>query len=501
MIWSSVKIVLFVFTIAALTWGAGLLTESGGGMRLFLAGYEYSLTALQAAFAIAALVLAIWLVLKLAGLVLAFLRFANGDETALSRYFDRRSQQKGFDALSEGLTALAAGDGRLAMAKAATAERHLRRPELTNLITAQAAEATGDTARAEAAYKRLLDDDRTRFVGIRGLLKQRLLAGDVDTALKLAEKAFALKPSHGETGDILLRLQARDADWAGARKTLAEKTRQGVLPRDVHRRRDSVLALQEARDVFRHGSTIDAREKAIEANRLSPDLIPAAVMAAQAYITDAKPKYAERVLRKAWGVRPHPDLAATYASIVPDEGPVARLKRFRNLLKIDPGNPETRMLAAELNIAAGDFAAARAALGDLAEAGPTTRSLTLMAAIERGEGAEDHIVRAWLTRAVTAPRGPQWVCENCGKVHALWGPVCDNCEAFDTIAWSEPREAELTLPGAAETLPVLAQKPPEPPQAGPGADAAMPAAGAAEDAAPRDPHSPEIVEAEAEEIR
>ncbi len=459
MIMSSVKIVLFVLLVAALTWGAGMLSDSGGGVRLILGESEYSLTAVQAAVAMALLVLAIWLGLKLIGLIVALIRFANGDETALSRYFDRRSQQKGFDALSDGLTALASGDGRLAVAKAAKAERYLRRPELTNLITAQAAEASGDTARAETAYRRLLRDDRTRFVGIRGLMKQRLAAGDNETAMKLAERAFALKPAHGETGDILLQLQAREENWAGARKTLAEKTRQGVLPRDVQRRRDAVLALSEARDVFRAGSTIEARERAIEANRLSPDLVPAAVMAAQAYITDGNTKSAERVLRKAWSVRPHPDLAATYAAIAPEEDPETRLKRFRSLLKVAPDNPETWMLAAELNIAARKFSEARTALGDLANTSPTTRSLTLMAAIERGEGAEDHVVRAWLTRALTAPRGPQWVCENCGKVHGIWGPVCDECEAFDTIIWTEPKESALTMPGAAETLPVLAAAP------------------------------------------
>jgi len=35
--------------------------------------------------------------------------------------------------------------------------------------------------------------------------------------------------------------------------------------------------------VIAEGKTIEAREAAIEANRLSPDLIPAAVMAAQSY--------------------------------------------------------------------------------------------------------------------------------------------------------------------------------------------------------------------------
>ena len=117
--------------------------------------------------------------------------------------------------------------------------------------------------------------------------KQKLEDGDTDTALALAKKAFALKPKHEETLDVLLRLQAEKSDWAGARKTLGAKLKAGSLPRDVHKRRDAVLALSEARDILDEGKTIEARETAIEANRLSPDLIPAAIMAAQGYIGEA----------------------------------------------------------------------------------------------------------------------------------------------------------------------------------------------------------------------
>ncbi len=462
MLWSLIKIVLFLGSVAALTLGAVYLTESTGGVRISIANTEFNLGPLQAVIAAMALVVAIWLLLKVFSLVVAILKFLNGDETAISRYFDRNRERRGFEALSDGMMALASGEARLAMSKAAKAERYLGRPELTNLITAQAAEMSGDRKKAEEVYKRLLSDDRTRFVGVRGIMKQKLAEGDTETAMKLAERAFALKPKHEETGDILLRLQAENEDWSGARKTLGEKLRQGVLPRDVYKRRDAVLALSEARDVFREGSAIEAREAAIAANRASPDLIPAAVMAAQGYITEGKPKYAARVLTKAWGARPHPDLAAAFASIEPQEPPAARIKRFRALTKQNPDDPETRMLLAELHIAAEEFAQARAAISNLVEKNPTARSLTLMAAIERGEGSEDSVVRGWLTRALTASRGPQWVCDNCQSVHTNWGPVCHNCGGFDTLTWRLPTEGEVAMPASTEMLPLIVGKQAEP---------------------------------------
>ncbi len=455
MLWSLIKIIVFVGAVALLALGAGYLLESQGGVQVTVMGSEFTFGPLQSVIAIVLLVVAVWVFLKLVGLLYATLRFLNGDETALSRYFDRNRERKGFQALSEGLMALASGEGRLAMAKAAKAERYLNKPDLTNLLTAQAAEIAGDRRKAEETYRKLVANEATRFVGVRGILKQKLADGDTETALKLAEKAFALKPKHEETQDVLLRLQAQKEDWHGARQTLSAKLKYGSLPRDVHKRRDAVLALSEAKDVIAEDATIEAREAAIEANRLSPDLIPAAVMAAKSYIAKGKPRYAVRVLKKAWEAHPHPDLAATFASIEPDETPAQRLKRFTALTRLRHDHPETRMLLAELHIANEDFPSARRALGDLVETDPTVRSVTLMAAIERGEGASDTVVKGWLARALTVSRGPQWICDNCHHIHTNWVPICENCESFDTLSWKTPPLSEMAMPGGVQMLPLI----------------------------------------------
>lgn len=455
MLLSLVKIVLFVLAVAALALGGMWLLDAEGGVQIAFAGYEVTLGPLQTVLAIGVLIGVVWLLKRLVGLLIAVVKFLLGDETAVSRYFNRSRERKGFDALAEGMLALASGEGRVAMSKASKAEKYLRKPELTNLLTAQAAELSGDKRKAEQTYKKLLKDDRTRFVGVRGILKQRLDAGDTETALKLAEKAFALKPKHVETQDVLLKLQADKGDWGAARKTLAAKLKHGAIPRDVHKRRDAVLALSEAKGVFNEDATIESREAAIEANKMSPDLIPAAVMAADEYVAKGQAKNAARLLKKAWGARPHPDLAAAFARIAPDETPKERLKRFSALTKVKPTDPETKMLLAELHIAAEDFPAARKALGDLAEINPTSRSLTILAAIERGEGSSDVVVRGWLTRALTAPRGPQWVCDNCNTIHAEWAPMCASCSGFDTMSWRNPVQSEVAMPAGTEMLPMI----------------------------------------------
>ncbi|MFV0513483.1 MAG: heme biosynthesis protein HemY [Jhaorihella sp.] len=455
MLWSLIKILAFVAIIALLALGAGYLMEASGGVQITVAGTEYTLGALQSVIALLILVLVVWIALKLVSLLIAILKFLNGDETAISRYFDRGRERRGYQALADSLMALASGEGRQAMSRANKAEKLLQKPELTNLLIAQAAEMSGDTARAEAAYKKLVTDQSTRFVGVRGIMNQKLAAGDSDTARKLAEKALALKPAHEATQDVLLALQTRAHDWAGARSTLGAKLKTGTLPRDVYKRRDAVLALSEAKGVIDEGASVDAREKAIEANRLSPDLVPAAVMAANGYVERGKPRNAARLLRKAWEVQPHPDLAAAFARIAPDETPAQRIKRFAALTKLHPQDPETRLLLAELNIVAEDFPEARRALGDLVEHGGDARAFTLMAAIERGEGSPDPVVQGWLARALTAPRGPQWVCDNCNHIHGDWAPVCENCGGFDTLSWAAPKTQDRPSATGVHMLPLI----------------------------------------------
>lgn len=469
MLWSLTKVVLFVVIIAALALGAGLLSETGQALRVIVAGWEFTIGPVQAVVLGVLLFIAVWLTLKVLGLLGATFRFLNGDETAISRYFDRNRERKGYRALSEGMLALASGEPRLALTRAQNAERLLGKPELTTLLVAQAAEASGDHRRATDAYKVLLKDDATRFVGVRGLLQQKLAEGDREVALKLAEKAFELRPKHAETQDILLQLQSDAGDWSGARATLGAKLRAGALPKDVYRRRDAVLALQQARTVMDEDASIEAREAAIEANRLSPDLIPAAAMAARGYSAKGDRKNATRVLKKAWEVLPHPDLAAAFAEIEPEETVQERLKRFRTLTNARPDADETKLLLAELLVAAEDFPAARRALDDVATRAPTQRALAILAAIARGEGAEDSIVRDLVARAIAAPRGPQWVCDKCQAIHDGWQPVCSNCGSFDTLSWRTPPSTGAPSPALAELLPLMEARPeplpdPDPPQ-------------------------------------
>lgn len=455
MLWSLLKIFVFLAIAVGLAFAAAYIIETPGEVTLAFAGREFNLSPIGFVIAVVvALVLAL-IVLKIIGLLVAVVRFLLGDETAISRYFSRSRERRGFNALSDGMVALAAGDTRRATKKAARADKLLRRPDVTRLLSAQAAEQSGDRGRALECNKDLLTDDRTRFVGLQGLIRLKLAEGDKDTALALLQKAFALRPDNEWVLRTLFDLQSARGDWSGARATLNATTHARLLPRDVGTRRDAVLSLADAQAALTAGDTARGQEAALQANKIAPTFIPAAALAGRIHAERGAKRKASRTLTNAWSANPHPDIAASYAAIEPDEAPAARRKRFETLAGAAPDHAESRLLRAELALADEDFPAARKALGDLPETDPTTRSLALMAAVERGQGAPEAVVRGWLAKALGASRGPQWICGKCNQVHASWEPVCDNCGAFDTIDWRTAPHTESTGIADSAMLPLI----------------------------------------------
>ena len=461
MLWSILKILAFLAIAAALAFGASWVLATPGEVRIAFDGREFTFTPIGAIVGLVVGLVVVLVVLKLLGLLVAVMRFLLGDETAISRYFSRNRERKGFAAYSDGMLALASGDSKGALRKAHRADKLLDRPELTRLLTAQAAEMGGDRTKAFDAYKQLLPDDRTRAAGIEGLARLKRDEGDVETAMALAKKAVALRPENERMLRMLFELQARQHDWAGARETLTAAMHARLLPRDIGTRRDAVLSLADAQAAAAAGNLARADEAAVQANRLAPTLIPAAVMAAQAQARGGNKRKATRILTAAWTATPHPDIAEAFAAIEPDETPAQRRKRFATLVSAAPGRPESRLVETALAIKAEDFPGARRALGTLAEDEPTARNLTLLAAIERGQGAPDAVVSGWLAKAITASRGPRWVCTNCTGVQAAWAPVCESCGAFDTVDWRTPPHAEDQDLAEAAMLPLVTGGPGE----------------------------------------
>ncbi|MEM9962886.1 MAG: heme biosynthesis HemY N-terminal domain-containing protein [Pseudomonadota bacterium] len=405
MIGSIVKIALFICVVAAVMIGVNFLMESPGGITINFAGQELYFSPLGFAAALLVLFFGLWLLFKLVGLLIAVLRFIVGDETALSRYFDRSRERRGLEALSRGMTALASGDAKLARSKAEKAERLLKKPELTRVFSAQAAELSGDATKAKTYYRALAEDPNTAFVGVKGLLSQAMASGETDKALKLAEAAFKLRPREPEVLETLYSLQSQKFDWEGARHTLGEQRRAKLLPPADANRRDAMLALAQAEDAEAAGNKEQARKLSVEAAKLDTSNPETVATAARHLVAAGSARAATKLIVDAWRSSPSPQLAAAYAAIEPDETSAERRVRFEKLFEAFGTHPEALYTRAELALMTEDWRAARQSLERLEDGNQSARYCAIMAAVARGEGAPEAEVRGWLARAISAPRG------------------------------------------------------------------------------------------------
>ncbi len=461
--------IAFIFLVSA---GLAWLADRPGDIVLHWQGYEIRTSLMIAGLAIA-VIFAILAILWTG--VRAILRAPGSFET----YLGRRRRDRGYKALSDGMIAVGAGDARSA-AKAAKESRTLLGAEpLPLLLTAQAAQLAGNAGDARTAFETLAAQPETRVLGLHGLFIEARRQDEHEAARHFAEQAAEAAPRIGWAGVALFEYQARSGEWLGAMRALEANVRSGAVDKATAQRRRAALLTARAMEL-ESGDPTEARAAALEAHRLDPALVPAAVVASRLLSRASDFRRASRVLETTWKTTPHPEIADTYAGVRPGDSVRDRLKRMRRLAELRANHPEGAMAVARAAIDAHDWVAAREVLDGLAKATPSEGVCLLMAEIEEREHGDEGKVRMWLARAINAPRDPVWMAD--GRVLDNWAPVSPVSGDVGVVEWKVSPEAppsrvamQIEADLAAErqmiveppAAPRIAARPVAPPEPGP----------------------------------
>ena len=399
-----IRAAIIVFLVAALATAMLAITGEPGHANVVWLGWRADMTA--AAFVLITLFLALSAMVAWRLLLWA----AEAPRRAARARAEGRRRQAN-DVLTRGFVAAAAGDGsearRLAQKAAELADEA---PGLVRVLAAQAAEAAGDAAAAQAAYGAMLGLPDMRLAGHKGLMQLALAQGDRAGAVSHAEQAYGLARTGRWAWRVLLEAKLEDGDWSGARE-LAKGAldRKIVSPIVAERARAALLAasagqLEASADP---NSQAQALEFAVEAAKLQPGFAPGVVMAARLLGASGKSARAAQVLEGAWKVAPHPALWLAYRDLRTSETPRQRADRLRQLAELNPGARESRILLVEQALIAGDTARARAAARALEPETVTARIAGLMARVAFAAGQPDE-ARVWMARGVKAEREADW---------------------------------------------------------------------------------------------
>jgi HemY protein len=432
------RIILFLVLIALAATGAAWVADQTGDVVLSWDGWRVQTTlpvfALALGAAIVAAVLA-WSILR------ALWRLPE----QIRRGRRERRHARGRHAITQGLLAIGHGDSTAARIHADAARRHAADDPLALLLHAQSAQLEGDRDAAREAFRAMAGREDTRLLGLRGLFIEAQRAGDPVAAVGVAEEAMRLSPSSTWASQAVLGFRCARGDWSGALAILDNNLASGLIDKPAWRRQRGVLLTARAQEL----ETVDrdlSREAAMEAIKLAPTLVPAAVLAAKYQSEAHQIRRAMRIVEAAWLEHPHPDLADAYAHVRLGDSARQRLVRVETLAAKAPGHLEGALAVARAAIDASEFARAREALAPFVAA-PTQRVAMLMAEIERTEHGDSGKARAWTLRAVRARHDPVWTAD--GYVSDRWRPVSPVSGRLDAFQWQMPLSALPSDKGAA----------------------------------------------------
>ncbi|MBR0844616.1 hypothetical protein JQ607_30815 [Bradyrhizobium liaoningense] len=495
-----VRIVLFLVLIALAGAGAAWIADQTGDVII-------NWGSLRAKTTVPVLALAFGLVAVAAVLVWSILTTIWHMPGRLRRRNHEKRHARGRHAITHGLLAIGHGDTALARRHAAAARRHAPNDPLALLLHAQSAQLEGRRDEAQRVFRAMAEREDTRLLGLRGLFIEAQRADDAVGAVMIAEEAIKLSPSSTWASHAVLGFRCARGDWSGALAILDSNLSAGLIDKAAYRRQRGVLLTARALEL----ETMDrdvARESVMEAIKLAPTLVPAAVLAAKFESEAHQVRRAMKLVEVAWLANPHPDLAEAYAHVKLGDSARQRLQRVETLAAKTndktaagkAGHIEGRLAIARAAIDASEFSRAREALAPYVN-DPTQRVALLMAEIERTEHGDGGRARAWTLRAVRARHDPAWTAD--GYVSDRWRPVSPVTGRLDAFQWqtpvaSLPSDKGTTIESSAFEEAMLAAPPPKRVTATPGESPVEPPvtepapAPAAQDNAP--PQAKEIVE-------
>jgi HemY protein len=422
-----IRIILFLLLIALGAAGAAWVAEQTGEVVLSWGGWRMQTT-------LPVFVLGLGIVVAAAMTLWAIVSGLLRTPARMRRNRRERRQARGRQAITQGLLAVGHGDSSAARMHAEAARKHAAHDPLALLLHAQSAQLDGDRAGAQRAFRAMAEREDTRLLGLRGLFIEAQRSDDPVAAVMVAEEALKLSPSSSWASHAVLGFCCAKGDWAGALKILDNNQSAGLIDKATYRRQRGVLLTARALELEKLDRDL-SRESVMEAIKLAPTLVPAAVLASKYESEAHQVRRSMRIVETAWLAQPHPDLADAYAHVKLGDAARQRLVRVETLAAKAPGHIEGALAIARAAIDASEFAKAREALAPFV-AQPTQRVALLMAELERTEHGDSGRARAWTLRAVRALHDPAWTAD--GYVSDRWRPVSPVTGRLDAFQWQTP---------------------------------------------------------------
>ncbi|MCB1840333.1 MAG: heme biosynthesis protein HemY, partial [Alphaproteobacteria bacterium] len=343
-LWFLIKVSIVV---AIAVW----LAEQKGTIVIDWAPYKLT-------FHVGMFLFALFVLLFLSNLLFSIIKGTLDLPKSLRRYKDITDREKGYRALTIGLTAIAAGDSKNASYQAHRARAFLKEEDgLVKLLEAQSARLNGQEEKAGQIFASLMQDKNAAFLGIRGLLQSAMDGGDYAGALELGRKGLAMYPKHAWLLKIVYHLEIRNRDWESARKTLYRLEKTGEIPVNKANSDRVAMYIAEAEDAQSRGDERELYRCLNKAYKCDKRFVPSVMRLGEMFLKRGNKTAVIGMIEEAWKITPHPGLVPLWEQAAPHSAKkgdtLARVKWYERLLLLNPESVEGLLAMADVLIQEG----------------------------------------------------------------------------------------------------------------------------------------------------
>ena len=389
----------------------GLLSLSGDIMIIF-EGYTFSTTL----GIFVALTLVVFWVLSV---VLRSLNAIINAPSILRRRSEHIGHKKGLRALAFGLSAVAAGDLRMAAYHSSKVTKYLRNDfGLGDLLRGMIAVQKNDEKQAYTAFESMTRHKGTSFLGYKSLITTAIEKKDYRYARVLLDRAATHHPKNKWVMDTQYRMETRTLHFAHAAELLKSLKKNGFISKPDYKSEKAYLlfGLGEWEKAYKH----------------APQSLPLGLALLKNYTVRGKRRASLNIIKRLWAVNPHPDLMNYWITWAPTykknqrQNAIAWIKK---LYAVNRSDASSALYCGQALIKAGYIEEAKPYIEQVIHDKPTIGAYQAMQTIDP--------LSHWTQYLPQAPRDKIWVCAVTGKAYTEWALVTDD-KYFNTLTWYYP---------------------------------------------------------------
>ena len=363
---------------------------------------------------------------------------------AIADNHSKNNTKRGYQALTQGMVAVAAGDSKAATKLSKKASNLIGVDHgLPVLLEAQAARLRGDTQQANECFIKLSENKETSLLGVRGLLRMALDEEDYQQALTHAKKARDINPKQEWISQAVYDLEIKNRHWKEALKTIKRSLSSGFMPHEKANSDRIAINLELSDQALNNHDSNGGLSYLKRAYKLDNSFVPSVTRLAKLNLSKKNRSKAVSLVLKCWKENPHPDLAAIWQELSPELTPKNRKKYmawFEKLLAAAPESDLGMLLMAQASMDIKDWQKTIEYLKKAKQSNPSSNTYKIQRVLREhmeAEGLDIETLADQLGDEFEMHNTPErcWVCSETGRRYDEWTAIARPHGSFNTIIW------------------------------------------------------------------